>query len=1589
MLPRLVAYALIGLSAAWYPRLDAHASCNLIPGTKKDFPSHLGSVNRPFASPGESFEIRLRGCDTDSTGFLPSGDDHVATLVFKPVGGPKRAVVLTDDCTDITAQIAACGAANPGLPIACKSGDAFLETRIDVDDGDRRLVVTMPGTDAEFPPDLDGATLTGPVAVAVTPKGQALPCALAGSNCAAHDGTIACVDEIFLDDGDCGTDIPNTTFSSFTALPPPNDFQAACFQEAKYCTGTAQEVRGAVDRDGNLLLPMAWQGVLVSDSTTPIARLVRTRLLSPLPLTLPDQVFLGSYSPEGGRLPPILEPQLDPSVAAPDVVTMFGSIDAPYTIIRVARRHGTCSSGTEAGHRCERDGDCKGGLCLTSCVADPATACEHDDDCSSGSCGSLFDFSPFASVGGPVLMPRSSGDGFCQLAPHAACDSGADCPGPGDACVNYAMEAQTPVPLEGLAASDTTRAFTIKESVDGVDRNGDGDTDDDVVTLRDRVSGVSEALGAPENCDIGGTPEGRSVVRVHEPPFSFPAVAVRGDVVAFLESEPGENACDSSGDHDVADSILRIFRLGAGETTIATPPRAVDAAPRIDRKPLAVSGGRVFVRTSEEAMAMHQTVRANLGAGDQQATSSLADLGLNIPLLTRNGNEVAFASFGLPGLESCEGEVCNWEVYIRDLVPPGATERVLPGHDGAPLDVGLTGTMNLDDLSPDGRYVVFHSNDPRYFGPGNVANAVVDVILRDRCKVDRVAVPGCTPSYERISVASDMTEADNDSSGGRISDDGRFVAFWSYATNLVAPATSRAQVFVRDRCQSNGVAVPGCTPHTEVVSVGPQGLADKRSLFPEISSDGMQVIFKSDATNLSPEYPQGGYFIRDRSAGLTSRLFDSSFPPSVDPAGFSEDFGRIAFTDGMDVYVLDRSNSTIVRASVSSNGTPGDAYSRFDHNRKLTGDGRRVVFASCASNLVAGDPSCEELYLHDLYTGITEAVSVDATGNYGNSPLHFPFTISRDGTTVVWLDLSSNLLAGDTDTNLLNDIFVRRLDPADPLGVDALLADNDTLGDTVLEIVDATTGAVSTLCPAGDVATAAGNAAFLRQESTAGTPACPAGSLNGDGDTADEVVHVALAGGPAQNLCKAATAIDISDSVLAALVSEAGQNHSDLNGDGDDDDDVLHVHPVSAGCQNWTKALGSAPSVGQAAAAMEVVGSIVAFATPEAAQGHGPLNGDGDTSDDVMQVYDAAGTKLRNVGQAVGSFVLGEPADTACGTLQLLAFETGEASQGDGPLNGDGDTAESVLQVYRVQDDELFQTGQAVTPCQLVACDPTRPFRISGASVRFLTQESEQGKDLDGNGSVGGLVLQNYDACTNVVSVLGPVNPDDGSANDPLEVIDDSHVFAAPGGRCAVDPAIECSGQPGDCPEGSYCDPSSLLCSFNAPGACVHDGDCPPSSACVEASVVAAIGIADFDDDGVTDELDNCSRSPNPLQHDTDEDDVGDVCDVVSGGFCGDGIVDGSGTEHCDDGDTSFTPGQPCNAACQRVACGKPTDSTGILPKSSDALHVLKSAVGTATCDLSVCDVNSSGTRTATDALLVLKKAVGQPVALSCPAPPA
>lgn len=65
--------------------------------------------------------------------------------------------------------------------------------------------------------------------------------------------------------------------------------------------------------------------------------------------------------------------------------------------------------------------------------------------------------------------------------------------------------------------------------------------------------------------------------------------------------------------------------------------------------------------------------------------------------------------------------------------------------------------------------------------------------------------------------------------------------------------------------------------------------------------------------------------------------------------------------------------------------------------------------------------------------------------------------------------------------------------------------------------------------------------------------------------------------------------------------------------------------------------------------------------------------------------------------------------------------------------------------------------------------------------------------------------------------------------------------------------------------------------------------------------------------------------------------------------------------------------------------CAKPSGTPGN-PTASDALAVLRKAVGTRSCNLCVCDVDGSGSVVSTDALRTLRKAVGQEIALSCPA---
>ena len=195
-------------------------------------------------------------------------------------------------------------------------------------------------------------------------------------------------------------------------------------------------------------------------------------------------------------------------------------------------------------------------------------------------------------------------------------------------------------------------------------------------------------------------------------------------------------------------------------------------------------------------------------------------------------------------------------------------------------------------ISGNGRYVAFESNATNLVG--NDTNGKRDVFVHDRK----------TGKTKRVSKRSDGTEGDNDSGDPSISDDGRYIAFDSNATNLVKNDTNGVwDVFVHDR-------KTGKTKRVSKRSDGTEG--DNYSGDPSISDDGRYLAFESDATNLVGNDTNGA----------------------------------------RDIFVHDRKTHKTKRVSKRSDGTEGDSTS---YDPSISGNGRYVAFASYATNLVKND----------------------------------------------------------------------------------------------------------------------------------------------------------------------------------------------------------------------------------------------------------------------------------------------------------------------------------------------------------------------------------------------------------------------------------------------------------------------------------------------------------------------------------------------------------------------------------------------------------------------------------------------------------
>jgi hypothetical protein len=208
------------------------------------------------------------------------------TVVFRSPAGPRSVEVLADDCAALEGRRRSCeerpdvGSATcvvaTRLAPDSAGGTVALPEILALDE--HRLRFRFPDSDAILLPAEDDLVFTGPAAIAVTAPDDPLPCRLASEPCRAEGGLFACVDALHAQDGSCST-APDPTFPSFTALPPPNDYEAACTPEpppsTSPCDGTQDEIRFAVDDAGNALIPVDWRGVLFRADLVPVLRLVR------------------------------------------------------------------------------------------------------------------------------------------------------------------------------------------------------------------------------------------------------------------------------------------------------------------------------------------------------------------------------------------------------------------------------------------------------------------------------------------------------------------------------------------------------------------------------------------------------------------------------------------------------------------------------------------------------------------------------------------------------------------------------------------------------------------------------------------------------------------------------------------------------------------------------------------------------------------------------------------------------------------------------------------------------------------------------------------------------------------------------------------------------------------------------------------------------------------------------------------------------------------------------------------------------------------------------------------------------------------
>ncbi|HPF73423.1 MAG: cadherin-like domain-containing protein [Rhodanobacteraceae bacterium] len=390
------------------------------------------------------------------------------------------------------------------------------------------------------------------------------------------------------------------------------------------------------------------------------------------------------------------------------------------------------------------------------------------------------------------------------------------------------------------------------------------------------------------------------------------------------------------------------------------------------------------------------------------------------PILSQNGRKMTFTS-NSGALAGLAGSIMT-SVFVRDLTA-GTTTRIAP-------DLAKPGRAYYSWISPDGEQLYYLSSASEA-APGD-NNGQVDLFRTDLATLatERISKPN---AGVRVASGGNDDSPAYPSQQRNISNDGRYVVFVSEASNIDPSETPLPQaevghIYLLDRKTGQATRVSHPYP----------GAPDLQSVLwsdnPSLSADGRYVAYGSYRSDIVPNdtNDRKDIFIWDRLSGTNQRITVNAFgteanDASSDPA-ISADGRHVVFisdatnlttdllSSNANVFHVDLDTGDIELISRDSIGNSADSDS---NSPGISADGRKVVFDSWATNLVANDTNGQrDVFLHDRQTHITTRVSVSTAGDEGDDDSYGP-SISDDGSTILFGTNADNL--GDSLSDDTND----------------------------------------------------------------------------------------------------------------------------------------------------------------------------------------------------------------------------------------------------------------------------------------------------------------------------------------------------------------------------------------------------------------------------------------------------------------------------------------------------------------------------------------------------------------------------------------